>query len=120
MFLKGGWSANIIKPLPGCIKDVSPSLIILTTSVALDQKLKPPLRSSSLLRKVKGESFPLDTPPGQRAVGSLAVRMKKKEQRSRASSTLCILKKNARRLADQQDLKEVQLDFVQREIAAAA
>ena len=33
-----------------------------TTSVALDQKLKPPLRSSSLLRKVKGNPSPLTLP----------------------------------------------------------
>ena len=49
-----------------------------------------------------GETFPPNKPPGQRAVGPLAVR-----------------KKNARRLADQQDLKEVPLDFSQRKIAAA-
>ena len=40
-FLNDGGSSNILKPLPGCIKDVSPSLTILTTNCCqLDQNIK--------------------------------------------------------------------------------
>ena len=40
MFLKGGGVASFFKPLTGYVKDVSPSLTILTTNVPLDQAVK--------------------------------------------------------------------------------
>ncbi|MDP6574082.1 MAG: hypothetical protein QGI06_11310, partial [Rhodospirillales bacterium] len=80
-FFSGG-DANTVYPLGG-VKDVSPSLTILTTSVSLVQRTSSTPRSLFIASQGQGDSIPLDTPPCQLAVGSLAA---KKEEESKLST----------------------------------